>query len=87
MNTSDAAPELLPCPFCGAKNAGLHGEAKYKGRRGIGGNWGGFYVRCEDENCTCVLGMLGEEPELDHVFGEFATADEAAAAWNRRATL
>jgi hypothetical protein len=47
-------------------------------------DWGGYWVRCDQ--CDCTLGLLDEEQELDLTKGKFATEAEAIAAWNHRPT-
>lgn len=66
-----ATDELLPCPFCGAKAKVmvLDLDPIYEGRQ-IWGVW------CEDD--------LNEEYEHGHFIDNYASKEEAIAAWNRR---
>ena len=62
---------LKPCPFCGsAANVIESGER--------------FYVACDSLDCFCAFGEIWDRDAMaDH---QFATRDEAIAAWNTRAS-
>lgn len=76
--------ELKTCPFCGHR-ASL-GEGERLPRRDENGRFyyipAGYFVRCENSECYCHLGM----DDIDgSVFGFFETAEDALNAWNKRA--
>jgi hypothetical protein len=60
---------LKACPFC-------------RHDAGIGEGGGRYYVQCMSQTCFAALGERYDRDAMpEHAF---ATAEEAAAAWNRR---
>ena len=66
--------ELLPCPFCGSKAKVMKLDLK-----AIDEGWQLWGVWCEDD--------LSDEYSHGHYIDNYATEEEAVAAWNRRAEL
>ena len=63
-------PELKPCPFCG-------GTEIHIGPMDQPSAWGCWVVGCNNYDCPL---------DVDSVKVEFGTPENAAAAWNTRAT-
>lgn len=62
---------LLPCPFCGQEGV-------------IRSDYGHFFATCSGIECFCCVGEAYDRDAMpNHMF---CSEDEAAAAWNRRAT-
>ena len=68
---------LRPCPFCGGDDIGIFGAYPYFRDK----NAYGWTAMCAD--CGCAVGFILHEPSM--LCAEFATIDEAIAAWNARA--
>lgn len=80
LTMMEAAPLLLPCPFCGN---GAHYSASYYTVRTEAPDkiLGGVWVSCDQ--CYAELGRGGwDSMEKDN--GEFDAFTAAAAAWNTR---
>ena len=73
-DTTSAAQNLLPCPFCGAPAGGYAIEAHEHSAQlkaiGIPDHGGSYVV---EGNCQCGSGLIGD------------TQEEVTARWNRRA--
>ena len=69
--------ELKPCPFCGGDDIEIFSTYPYFRDK----NAYGWMAMCAD--CGCAVGFILHEPSMLCV--EFATIDEAIAAWNARA--
>lgn len=67
-----ATDELRPCPFCGGKAKVMKLDLD-----SIDEGWQLWGVWCEDD--------LNEKYAHGHYIDNYATKEEAVAAWNRRA--
>jgi hypothetical protein len=76
---TSAIPNMIACPFCGAFPDIKHRYDEYKTEDIFGGCW------LECCGCSCVLGMLGSDSQ-ENERGEFASHQQAADAWNKRAS-
>jgi hypothetical protein len=71
---TDAAVELLPCPFCGCKADMIRENGEY-------------WVRCQGFSCFgCVFARIGNRPFL-YGYGDvgFRYKEDAIRRWNTRA--
>ena len=66
---------MLPCPFCGSPGT-VAGNEFY--------GHSSFYATCTSVDCFCCVGEAWDRDACpDH---QFATEQQAADAWNKRAT-
>lgn len=72
---------MLPCPFCGSspdiKTGGCEWENPAEQERG-------FWIECS--GCACEMGNDTVGKIEGYTAGIYDSEEEAAAAWNRRAT-